>query len=126
MHPRYLIFLTLPLLAACGTGGAENVTEVERGAIIYERVCQACHQMADISRVGPGLKGIIGRPVAAVEGFDYSEAMLRDKDSGTWTPERVKSYLMGPMQMYPEGRMVIEPLSPEEASAVVAYLEAHP
>lgn len=127
MNPRHLVLLALPLLAACGAReGMHENEEVARGAIVYERVCQACHEISDRARIGPGLKGVIGRPIAAAEGFDYSEAMLKDRDSGVWTPERIKSYVMGPMQMYPEGRMVMEPLSAEDAAAVVAYLQEYP
>lgn len=127
MRSKYLMLLALPLLAACGGGGSPEMTkEVERGAVVFKRVCEACHLVSDRSMVGPGLKGIIGRPIASVEDFDYSDAMLRDKDVSVWTRERIKSYIMGPMQMYPEGRMVMDPLNSEDADAVLAYLAEYP
>ncbi|MFA7441393.1 MAG: c-type cytochrome [Sphingomonadaceae bacterium] len=127
MNPKHVALMALPLLAACGASESNKMTqEVERGAIVFERVCQACHILSDEARIGPGLKGVVGRPIASVDAFAYSEAMLKDKGSGVWTPERIKSYVMGPMQMYPEGRMVMEPLSPKDANAVVAYLQEYP
>lgn len=118
MNPKHLALLALPLLAACGAGGSGMSPEAERGARVYDLVCKSCH----VTQVGPTLQGIIGRPVASIEGYAYSEAMLADRDQAEWTPGRIKSYIMGPMQMYPEGRMVMEPLSAEDADAVVAYL----
>jgi len=119
---RLLLAPALTMMTACG-GGEEAAEDalVERGEIVFERVCMACHALDAENRVGPSLKGVIGRPVASVPGFVYSDAMARDRKS-VWTEARIKSYLMGPTNMYPEGRMVIEPLSAKDADAVIALL----
>ena len=111
---RTVALLLAITLSACASDQEKRFAE---GEAIYERVCASCHS----TEVGPSLNGVVGRKVGSVEGFDYSEAMK--KDGATWTPERIKSFVMGPLQMYPEGRMVISPLTPEEADAVVTYLE---
>ncbi|KPF89738.1 hypothetical protein IP83_01600 [Novosphingobium sp. AAP93] len=104
------------------SGGAPKTAEVARGEEIFERVCSACHVISAENMVGPGLRGVIGRHVASKAGYAYSEAIKRDQ-SQTWTPERIQSYLMGPLNMYPEGRMAITPLGPEDAKSLVAYLQ---
>ena len=45
-----------------------------RGARLYKRVCAACHSL-DANRVGPMHRGVVGRPVASVQGFRYSAAL---------------------------------------------------
>jgi cytochrome c len=40
------------------------------------RLCAACHTAdAATNRMGPHLKGVVGRPAGSVEGFNYSESM---------------------------------------------------
>lgn len=111
-----IISATTPLVLAGCTGAHSN--EIEKGEMIYERNCVSCHSTG----VGPNLSGVIGRNVASVGGFDYSDAM-KSTSSAVWTEDRIKNYLMGPLQMYPAGRMVITPLKPDEADAVIAFIK---
>lgn len=119
MSPKQILAATPLLLGALALGacGDQHAKQIEEGHMVYERVCASCHAVA----VGPDLTNVVGRKVGSVAGFDYSEAMKNDKSS--WTEDRLKNFLMGPLQMYPEGRMVITPLKPEEADAVIAYLK---
>lgn len=113
------------LVAACGGGSggtAAKSPEAARGEDVFNRVCSSCHVISNENLVGPGLRGVVGRKVASVPGYDYSDAIKKDR-AQNWSPERLQSYLMGPLNMYPEGRMAITPLSPEEAKATVAYLK---
>lgn len=124
MKPIYpMLFLTLAL-SACGGDPAEKAeaARVEKGEAVFERVCSACHTLGNGARIGPDLKGVIGRHVGSVPNFSYSDAMKNDNAS-VWSEERIKSFVMGPLQMYPEGRMVVSPVSPEDADAVVAYIK---
>jgi cytochrome c len=60
---------------------------------------------ADAGRntVGPNLWGIVGRPKAAVAGFNYSAAMKAK--GGNWTPEELDQYLQNPKAMVPGTNM---------------------
>jgi len=60
------------------------------------KACKACHNAADgaASKVGPNLWGIVGRDVASVEGFGYSN-VLEGMD-GAWDWEALNAFLKSP------------------------------
>ena len=60
------------------------------------RVCSNCHNFdkGGTAKIGPPLYGVVGRPVASVAGFDYSEAMKGK--GGNWTYEDLFAYLADP------------------------------
>ena len=70
--------------------------DVAAGEAILTSECAACHQWHDggVNGTGPNLYGVIGRDVAAVEGFRYSRA-LTDID-GNWTYEQMNDWLASP------------------------------
>ena len=109
----------LPALAACGE--AHDPEVVARGAQAFEEQCSGCHRL-DQNEVGPMLAGVVGRSTAAVEGYDYSAALAAH--GGAWDEDALAAYLMDPMAVVPGGRMVIAPLSEDEARDVVAFLAA--
>ena len=66
------------ILAVSGLIGLNTVSyaqDVDNGAKIFKK-CMACHAIDDKNKIGPSLKGIVGRKAATVEGFKYSDAML--------------------------------------------------
>ncbi|MEO0822838.1 MAG: cytochrome c family protein, partial [Pseudomonadota bacterium] len=86
------------------------------------RKCRSCHVLDDgKNRVGPHLYGIVGRPVAAVDGFKYSDAMANY--GGEWTPDRLMEYLGDPRGVVPGTKMVFAGFKkPEDRAAIVKYL----
>lgn len=94
--------LLLASALAAGAGGGTSLGEwlatasPERGEKAF-RVCSACHtiERGGAHTVGPNLWGVVGRPVAAAEGFDrYTPAM--SSFGGIWSPERLDRYLRQP------------------------------
>ena len=88
--------------AGAGAGGETSLGErlatasPDRGEKAF-RVCSACHtiERGGAHTVGPNLWGVVGRPVAAAEGFDrYTPAM--SSFGGIWSPERLDRYLRQP------------------------------
>lgn len=111
--------------AAAGVTLASYTGDATRGAGIF-RQCATCHSLVEgQNRVGPYLKGIVGRPAGQVPGFRYSPA---NKNSGiTWTEEQLFTYLENPQQVVKGTYMAYAGLKdPQQRADVIAYLKANP
>jgi cytochrome c len=89
--------------------------------------CKACHTFddGDTRRMpGPNLYGIVGAPVAHLDGFSYSAAMREKHDEGqTWTFEYLDEYLFAPRAVVPGTAMTFAGLKRDDERAnVIAYL----
>ena len=108
---------TLPALAQEGDPAA--------GEKVFNK-CKACHQIGPDAKnlVGPMLTGIVGREIASVEGFKYSDAMVEKKAEGfVWTEDNLTAYLENPKKFIPGNKMTFPGLKkPEERANVIAYL----
>ena len=97
------------------------------GEKVFAR-CRACHKVEDgANGVGPHLFGIVGRPVASVEGFAYSDAMKEfgASDGGiAWDHEHLTTYLKDPRGVVEGTKMVFPGLrKQEDLDAVMCYLD---
>ncbi len=91
--------------------------------------CKACHEnVKGVNKVGPTLKGVVGRKAASVEGYKYSEAMLAKGAEGVvWDEATLTAYLPDPKAFVPKTKMAFAGLKkPEDVANVIAYLKAHP
>jgi cytochrome c2 len=70
--------------------------------------CIVCHTLSERETVSvaPSLRGIVGRPVASVSGFAYSEAMT--EFGGRWSEERLDRFLANPGAAIPGTTMAFE------------------
>lgn len=87
------------------------------------RVCTSCHsfESGGPDRMGPNLWGVVGRKIAAHGGFVYSPAMKAQQ--GTWTYERLNSFLTSPGKVVPGTKMSFAGLRrAEDRAAVIKYL----
>jgi cytochrome c len=90
------------------------------------RVCLTCHNFAkgQGNKVGPDLYGVVGRPVASVEGFNYSPA-LKAK-GGTWTFDALNAWLKDPRADVPGTLMTFAGIPSEKQRAdVIDYLDSN-
>ncbi|MEM7528600.1 MAG: c-type cytochrome [Pseudomonadota bacterium] len=91
-------------VAAVEPTGIYAEVSVDDGAKVF-RKCSGCHMLeAGKNRVGPHLWGVVGRDVAAADGFRYSDAMK--EHGGAWTPDRLDAYLEDPRGVVQGTRMV--------------------
>ncbi len=97
--------------------------DVEKGEKVFKK-CAACHKLEEGKNVvGPYLYGVVGRPVASAEGFNYTDAMK--EYGGDWTPERLDAYLAKPRDVVPGTSMSFAGLRKEEERInVIGYLDS--
>lgn len=87
------------------------------------KVCAACHNFEKGAgpKVGPPLYGVVGRQVASISGFDYSDAMR--KKGGTWTMADIDKFIASPKGYVPGTKMGFAgEENPEKRADIVDYL----
>ena len=90
------------------------------GAALFASQCSACHS-PDVTRVGPPLRGVIGRVAGSVPGYPYTPALAHANLS--WTPEQLDRWLAGPRKMVPGVAMPMQIDDPKARQAIIGYLE---
>ncbi len=106
------------------TGVARADGDPVAGAKVFKK-CAACHAVDGKNKVGPHLDGVVGRPVASVEDYNYSKAMKAHADEvPEWTEEALTSYLHDPRGVVKGTKMAFAGLKKDEDIAnVIAYLK---
>ena len=87
------------------------------------RKCAACHEFSKggANKVGPGLYGIIGRPKASHEGFNFSAA-LKAK-GGDWSFDEINKFIQNPKGYVPGTTMAFAGVAAgTERADILAYL----
>ena len=86
------------------------------------RNCRSCHALDGRDGTGPHLNGVVGRPIDAVAGYNYSGALLVLGD--TWTVEALSAFLENPRDAAPGTRMNFRGLSdPQDRVNLIKFLE---
>jgi cytochrome c len=86
--------------------------------------CQACHsfEKGAAAKVGPPLYGVVGRPVASIPGFSYSDTLKAM--GGDWSYDKIFEFIKNPKVMEPGTKMTFigEPDAHKRAD-ILAYLQ---
>jgi cytochrome c len=100
------------LLANASVSGGER-----RAAL-----CKSCHTLDEggASMAGPNLWGIIDRPVASVDGFNYTAALKAA--GGVWTYDRLDKFLENSQNYIPGTAMGQRFAKPAQRADILAYL----
>ena len=103
---------------------------VAAGEIVFQR-CIVCHVKLDPEhpeRMGPSLHGIVGRPVASVEGYAYSDAMKAFGATGAkWDEATLDQFLKIPIDFVKGAKMTVPGARRDtERADLIAYLKSQP
>ncbi len=75
---------------------------------------------------GPSLRGIVGRPAATVEGYIYSEIMLKTLKGMEWSEAALNVWLTDTQGWVPGVYMFYKQEDPEIRRKIILYLKANP
>lgn len=114
------------MLAACASlAQAPDAGTLVRGEQAYQR-CYACHAMSagDSGADGPHLAGVVGRRVAGLDGYPYSDALRAYGAGGAvWSRGRLDAFLADPHEEVPDNAMGFFGMDDaDERGALIAYL----
>lgn len=118
---QYALAATALLVATAAI--AQRPASADAGKRHFVR-CVACHSViADAPpKLGPHLQGIVGRQVASVENYAYSDAMRAQNH--TWDEARLDQWLKAPQADIPGLCLPFMGLAkPEDRQALIAYLK---
>jgi aldose sugar dehydrogenase len=94
---------------------------IDDGAALFTQHCGGCHDDRD-HRIGPNLKGVIGKELASREGYDYSPALR--KAGGRWTEDRLHAFISDPRAHVPGSRMATEGVhDAEKRYRIIDYMK---
>lgn len=103
-----------------------SAQDAEAGKKVFTR-CMACHDAEKgVNKVGPTLRGVIGRTAGSLHGFGYSQAMTDAGSKGlVWDETSLAEFLANPKGKVPGTKMAFPGLKkPDEIQDVIAYLKS--
>jgi cytochrome c len=88
------------------------------------KICQTCHNFEKGAgpKIGPPLYGVVGRPIASIPGFAYSDSLKAV--GGNWTYEEINKMITDPKSVASGTKMTFPgEKSPERRADILAYLQ---
>jgi cytochrome c len=123
---KALVLLGASALMACAAAAMETKTAAPGAGERAFQKCYSCHSIEpeQTTLAGPNLEGIIGRPIAAQAGFDYSPALRRFAGrEPVWTSALLDRYIADPEALVPGTSMAFNGIAdPAERAALIGYL----
>jgi cytochrome c len=105
----FLVLTAAPALAATGQD-------------VFNDKCGDCHTLDPPSGTAPALKGVVGRKVASLTDFQYSDA-LKAK-GGVWTEAAIDAFIADPKTYAPGTVMTAGAPDPADRKAIIDYLKS--
>jgi len=119
-----LAVLLCGVVSTASAQAGDDATSIAKGKRLYMR-CAACHDVGDTgpARIGPHLKGLVGRPAGAVAGYGYS-ADMKSK-SFVWDEAALDTWLTKPSALVPATSMAFAGMpDAAERKALIAFLRS--
>ncbi len=114
--------IALAFAAALGGGTAFAEGDADKGKKVFKK-CKTCHTFdPGKKKIGPHLKGIVGRKAGSVEGYKYSKAM-KAADI-VWDEANLDAFLKKPKAFIKGTKMTFAGLKKEsQRQDIIAYLK---
>lgn len=93
--------------------------DLVRGAALYQSRCTACHAI-DSNKIGPAHRGVMGRRVGSLPGYQYSDELARSRLR--WTPQTLNAWLEDPEELVAGQRMGFQVDDAQERADLIAFL----
>ena len=98
--------------------------DLTHGEKVFKK-CSACHIVAKGGKnlIGPALYGVVGRPVAAIDGYAYSKALIAHGKN--WSFEELNAFLLKPKSYIKGTKMAYAGLRKDrDRASVILYLNS--
>lgn len=104
------------------TAGGGSPADPAKARIAFQ-TCAACHSdKAGVTRMGPSLSGVFGKPAAQAKGFRYSPALAKSKLR--WDRKTLDAFIANPKAVVPGNRMSYPGVSdPAKRAAIINYMQ---
>jgi len=102
--------------------------DIVAGEKLFLRKCFGCHVVpAGATAKGPTLRGVVGRPVASVEGFAFSDGLKAFGATGAvWDEATLDKLLQDTIGFVRGMRMTMTPISRDTDRAdLIAFLKSN-
>ncbi len=122
--PAGLLIAMTAAIAMTASAHAEG--DSVAGKAIFDRTCTNCHASEiGVNKIGPSLWNVVGRPIASVPDFSYSEKMRSMRfDWKVWDAQRLDLYLTNPREVLHGVKMFFKGLpDAKDRADVIAYLQ---
>lgn len=95
--------------------------DIGKGEKVFAK-CKACHKVDGTDGTGPHLNGVVGREIASVAGFGYSDG-LKAHAGKPWSVDDLSAWLENPKGYAPGNKMSFAGLAKvEDRANLIAYL----
>jgi cytochrome c len=100
-QPGALCVAMMAAAFAVAGAAAARAADAAHGKVVFQQ-CAACHTDQS-GAIGPSLRGVFGRKSGTVDGFRYSDAMMRA--NLTWDATNLHDYISNPQAKVKGNRM---------------------
>ena len=95
------------------------------GAVLFKSQCSTCHAIGPAPgfKMGPNLKGVVGRKPGSVAGFHYTAGFA--KADFVWDPQHLDAWLTEPRKVIPGTIMIYHQPDAATRAAIIDYLKTN-
>ena len=100
--------------------------DAEKGAKVAKK-CASCHtfEAGGATKTGPNLHGVVGRAVASIGDFKYSDAMTGFAEGKSWDAETLNAFITKPKDLVGKTSMSFAGLKKDSDRAnLISYLQS--